>query len=198
MVTRSYIVSRTFLNLFFETRKFIGIMPNRKKKEHSMAEWYLLNSVWIIIPDQEMKTKGKMKQVWNEKKKAATRTETLIYQWANIAKKAFRLHWSFDLGEVSFPQPSLKRRYSHTENFLQKLEVFGSLNETPTQSKTKWPNQNKRITDIATNFQIDKLSSRKTYSGKHFCLSAAGLGSHTRWNSLLNLFILLYFLIFHH
>lgn len=145
----------------------------------------------------ENKRKNEASLKWKKKKKkAATRTETLIYQWANIAKKAFRLHWSFDLGEVSFPQPSLKRRYSHTENFLQKLEVFGSLNETPTQSK--WPNQNKRITDIATNFQIDKLSSRKTYSGKHFCLSAAGLGSHTRWNSLLNLFILLYFLIFHH
>lgn len=34
-----------------------------------MEEWYLLNSIWIIILDQEIKTKGKKKQDWKEKNK---------------------------------------------------------------------------------------------------------------------------------
>lgn len=60
-----------------------------------MEEWYLLNSIWIIILDQEIKTKGKKKQDWKEKI-SNNKNKNVNLSMDQFRNKAFRLQWSFD------------------------------------------------------------------------------------------------------
>lgn len=95
-----------------------------------------------------------------KKKKTATRTETLIYQWISSAKKAALILW---LRDRYLFHNHLRKEGIHIQRiFFKKIEIFGSVNETPVQSK--WPKQNKRITDIASNFQEELF--RKTFLSK--------------------------------
>lgn len=121
-----------------------------------------------------------------------------IYQWINLETRHLDYTDPLTKGQVSFLQSSLKKWYSRLENFLQKLEIFGSVNEKPADSKG--PKQSKTIPHIATNFQQDQHYHPRRLIQKTFLSKCCrfGLPYTLKLFDKFNLLILLYFLNFHH
>lgn len=85
---------------------------------------FSLNNYTRSRNENKRKKEASLKKKEKKNQKTTSRTEMVIYQWVSLAKKAFRLHWSFDSGLGIFSTIILEKQVFTFREFPSKLEIL--------------------------------------------------------------------------